>query len=174
MKFLFKAFYVLLFGNIRWAKKCGVTFGKNCSLLTTNWGTEPFLIKLGDNVTITSGVRLLTHDGSARLVLVNGRRHYIYDKIEIGSNVFIGINSIVMPGVKIGNNCVIGAGSVVTKDVPDNCVFAGAPAKFLRNFKEFEEKIIKHAYLDSGEHTNMPSDVRVNHIVNNIKNKNDR
>lgn len=52
--------------------------------------------------------------------------------IEVGDNVWIGGNVVVLPGVKIGDNCVIGAGSVVTKDVPENSVAVGNPCKVIR------------------------------------------
>lgn len=52
--------------------------------------------------------------------------------IEVGDNVWIGGNVVVLPGVKIGDNCVIGAGSVVTKDVPENSVAVGKPCKVIR------------------------------------------
>lgn len=52
--------------------------------------------------------------------------------VQIGDYTFIGAGSIVLPKVKIGKNCVIGAGSVVTKDIPDNQVWLGSPAKFTR------------------------------------------
>ena len=51
---------------------------------------------------------------------------------HIGKNCFIAVNSIILPGVKIGNQVIVGAGSVVTKDVPNNCVVAGNPAKIIR------------------------------------------
>lgn len=50
----------------------------------------------------------------------------------IGNNVIVGINSIILPGVKIGNHVVVGAGSVVTKDVPDHTIVAGNPARIIR------------------------------------------
>lgn len=58
----------------------------------------------------------------------------------IGDNVFIGMNSSIMPGVHIGNNCVIGTGSVVTKDVPDNMVVAGNPARIICTLEDFYKK----------------------------------
>jgi acetyltransferase-like isoleucine patch superfamily enzyme len=83
-------------------------------------------IILGDNVTICDRVRMLTHDYSPVAVKKEPEK---VAGITIGNNVFIGIDSIILPGVKIGDNVVIGAGSVVAKDVPSNCVFAGNPAR---------------------------------------------
>lgn len=105
--------------------------------------TEPKLIKLHDNVIITSGVTFVTHD-----VFEMGINYMYPDKntprlmkpIEVMNNVFIGCNSIIMGGVRIGNNVVIGAGSVVTKDIPDNSVVVGNPAKIIKTFDEFIEK----------------------------------
>jgi len=61
--------------------------------------------------------------------------------ITVGDNVFIGTRSIIMPGVHIGNNVIIAAGSVVSKDLPDNGVYGGVPAKFIKPMDEYFEKI---------------------------------
>lgn len=52
--------------------------------------------------------------------------------ITIGNDVWIGGNVTILPGVRIGNNVVIAAGAVVTKDIPDNCLAGGIPAKVLK------------------------------------------
>jgi acetyltransferase-like isoleucine patch superfamily enzyme len=57
---------------------------------------------------------------------------YLTSSVSICDNVWIGARSIILPGVKIGSNSIIGAGSVVTKDVPSNCVYAGNPAKLIK------------------------------------------
>ena len=59
--------------------------------------------------------------------------------IHIGKRVWIGSGAIVLPGVTIGDNSVIGAGSVVTKDVPEDCVYGGNPAKFIKK-NEYEKQ----------------------------------
>ncbi len=61
--------------------------------------------------------------------------------IEIGNNVFIGARSIILYNVKIGNNCIIGAGSIVTKDIPDNSVAVGVPAKVIGTFDSTLKKL---------------------------------
>lgn len=61
-------------------------------------------------------------------------RKLLTKPVSIGNNVWIGENVCILPGVKIGNGCIIGANSVVNKDVPDNCVAVGAPAKVVKRY----------------------------------------
>jgi acetyltransferase-like isoleucine patch superfamily enzyme len=63
----------------------------------------------------------------------------------VGDYVYIGVRSIILPGVTIGNNCIIAAGSVVTKNVPDNSVVGGIPAKFIKSTDEYLEGIKKRS-----------------------------
>lgn len=95
-----------------------------------------WLIKIGDNVTLAPRVHILAHDASTC-------HHLGYAKIgrvDIGNNVFIGAESVVLPGVSIGNNVVIGANSTITKDVPSNVVVAGNPARVICSIEEYIEK----------------------------------
>lgn len=95
-----------------------------------------WLIKIGNNVTLARRVHILAHDASTKSFLG-------YTKIGnviIGDNVFIGAGSIVLPNVKIGNNVIIGAGSIVSKDIPENCVAVGNPAKVIMSLEQFLEK----------------------------------
>lgn len=103
--------------------------------------SEPKLIKFGDNVSVASGVLFITHD-IIHNVLNNIENSYKYKTgcIEVGSNVFIGANSIILPNVKIGSNVIIAAGSVICKDVLDNTVVGGNPIKKIMTFDEFMEK----------------------------------
>ena len=79
---------------------------------------------IGHNVVIAT----LNHDFAPE------KRHGMYPKpVTVGKNVWIGSNSTICPGVTIGDNAVIGAGSVVTKDVPENMVAVGVPAKVIKS-----------------------------------------
>jgi acetyltransferase-like isoleucine patch superfamily enzyme len=123
-----------------YAKYLGVNIGNNCRIYTKNFGTEPFLVSIGNHCTITAGVVFVTHDGSTWLHNDEKGRRYFYAPIEIGNDVFVGINTIIMPGVKIEDRVIIGAGSVVVKSVPSGVVVAGNPAKIIGSYDELERK----------------------------------
>ena len=128
-------------------KYFGVKIGKNVRFTGKHisFGSEPYLVEIGDNVTITADVLFETHDGGAGLFRKEHPGINIFGKIKVGNNVFIGHRVIIMPNVNIGNNVVIGAGSVVTKDVPSNVVVAGVPARIIRSIDEYKEKVLKNA-----------------------------
>ena len=104
---------------------------------------EPELISFGNNVAVASGVTFVTHDVIDK-VLNNIDKDFNYNyncaPIEVGNNVFIGCNVTILPNIKIGNNVIIAAGSIVTKDVPDNTIIAGNPAKKIGTFTDYIEK----------------------------------
>lgn len=103
--------------------------------------TRPCLIEIGNNVAFNRNFTLLTHDYIAK-VFVNKYKEFLPSsgKIEIGNNVSFGQNCTVLKGVTIGDNCFIGYGSVVTKDIPENSVAVGAPAKVVCSLDEYYEK----------------------------------
>ena len=114
----------------------------NCN--TKTFGTEPYLISIGDNCLIAEEVRMITHDGAIyvlnNLGYFDGKRKDKIAPITIGNNVYIGTGAYIMPGVKIGDNCIIGAKALVTKDVPNNSVAVGIPAKVIEDV----ETLCKH------------------------------
>lgn len=143
-------YYTLLFFSSSLNKKNiysrfkGVKFGDNVRILHyPRWGSEPYLIEIGHNVTITRGVSFINHDGGVALFRDEFPELNVYGRIKVGNNVFIGVNSIIMPGVTIGNNVVVGAGSIVNKDIPNNVVVAGVPAKVLKSIKEYKDSAMK-------------------------------
>ena len=70
-----------------------------------------------------------------------GQKHTkFYAPIEVGNNVFIGSDSVILPGVRIGDNSIIGAGAVVTKDLPSGSVWGGVPARCIGSFQEFVDR----------------------------------
>jgi acetyltransferase-like isoleucine patch superfamily enzyme len=118
-------------------RRSGVHMGHNALIIASLIDPlYPELITIGDNVTITHA-SILTHDDSS--VIWNRRRRVA--PVYIGNNVFIGLRAVVLPGVTIGNNCIVAAGAVVTKDVPDNYVVAGNPARPIKSIEEYRDKI---------------------------------
>lgn len=129
-------------GKTAYAKHKGVKMGKNCRIITTKFSTEPWLISIGNNVTITDNVYILTHDGSTWLMNDEKGRRYLFREVKIGNNVFIGVNSVILPGVIIEDEVIVAAGSVVTKSIPSGSIVAGNPAKIIGNYKEYEKTVL--------------------------------
>lgn len=121
----------------------GVKIGKGGEIYkNVNFGSEPYLITLGDRVRVASGVCFTTHDGGLWVVRGKGwdKDADIFGKITVGNNVHIGMNATIMPGVTIGNDVIIGCGAVVTRDIPDNSVAVGVPARVIETVDEYYEK----------------------------------
>lgn len=141
-------FYLFLaqFYPVLYAKVKGVNIEGSVKIYGSSYkmfGSEPYLITLGDNVYISVDASFVTHDGS---VLPFRKIHptlEVASPISVGDNVFIGTRALILPGVNIGNNVVIGANSVVTKNVPDNSVYAGCPAKYIMSSDEYLTKALE-------------------------------
>ena len=132
----------------KYALKTGVNFKELFVYGYVDWGTEPWIISIGENVHITDGVKFITHDGGTLLFRDKTPDLDITLPIKIGNNVYIGNNTIILPGVKIGDNVIVGAGGVVTKDIPNNSVAVGVPAKVIETIDEYYAKaIIKSTHL---------------------------
>ncbi|NSX53868.1 acyltransferase [Parasulfitobacter algicola] len=133
------------------ARKSGVTLGQNCRILTKDFGSEPFLITIGNNVTVSGDVKFINHDGAGWLVRDQKGRRYSFRPIQIGNDVFIGSGTLLMPGVKIADRVIVAAGSVVTKSIPSGIVIGGRPAKYICDYSDFEQRA-----LDWVSDTDMP------------------
>lgn len=127
------------------------SMGERCSIMKRKVPLNPKMIRIGNNVHFASNVGLITHD-ITHLMLNNceeikSRGHVIETKgcIEIGNNVFVGAGTRILPNTKIGNNIVIGAGSIVNRDIPDNSVVAGVPAKVIGTFDAFAQKRLEQS-----------------------------
>lgn len=129
-------------------RSIGVTIGDNCefiSLKPGTFGTEPYLVRLGNHVRIGGGVQFITHDGGVWIFRQEMPTIDVFDPISVGNNVFIGQNSLILPGANIGNNVVIGAGSIVTRrGVPSDVIAAGVPARVIKSVDEYFNDIQPH------------------------------
>jgi len=147
---------------VRTLREMGVQVGERCRIYTANFGSEPWLIRIGNHVCISNDVTFVNHnltwpfqDKYESLTA--------FGPIEIRDNCQIGVNVTILPNVTIGPNSIVGAGSVVTKDVPPNTVFAGNPARFICTMEEYEQKCL-------ARHIDIPDDplearrVLVNHF----------
>lgn len=151
MRFIMRAFVGLLRGlvekvlyyryrvRMRDLVARGLVLGKNVTIADSAYidSDYPYLIRIGDNCSIASDVRLLAHDATT-FKFTDG--HARLGKIEIKDNCFISERTIILPGVTIGPNVLVAAGSVVNRDIPPNSCVAGVPARFYAKFDNFIER----------------------------------
>ncbi len=124
------------------------SIGNNCSIQKWKLPLHSELVYLHDNVKIASNVGFVTHD------IIHCMLNKKYDTldfvekvgcIEIMNNVFIGSGTRILYNTRIGNNVIIGSGSLVNKDIPDNSVCAGIPARYICSFDEYVKKAASYS-----------------------------
>lgn len=149
--------YVRGDANVSNLIKRGMVVGENLQLQGECKidSSHAWLISIGDNVTIAPRVHILAHDASTK-------KHLGYTRIglvSIGDNVFVGADSVILPGVQLGGGCIIGAGSVVSRDIPAGKVAAGVPARVVCDVDDYvtrcraqvgDEAIFECAYTLTG------------------------
>lgn len=114
----------------------GVDIGKNVFISSGAWiDTQEGKVVIEDNVRITNGCKILSHDYSVRRM----GRDTVVTQTTIKKNVFIGMNVVVLPGVTIGQGSIVGAGCVISEDVPPFSLIVGA-----------KPRIVKQKQIDSG------------------------
>lgn len=117
--------------------------GENFFFQPRKLPSDPKLVSFGNNVSVASDVTFINHDIADTILngLNDGIWYNYYSKpILVGDNVFIGANTTILPNIKVGSNVLIGAGSIVTKDIENNSVVVGNPAKKIGTFTEYVEK----------------------------------
>lgn len=155
---------------IKMGMKVGKNFGRLNGVILDP--SHCWLIEIGDNVTMAPRVHILCHDASTKVHL----NYTKIGKVKIGDNVFIGAESVVMPGVTIGDNVIIGANSTVTKDIPANAVAAGSPAGVICTLEEYlskNKKIMENAPVYGEDYTlrgNL-TDEKKKQMVNELENR---
>lgn len=131
-------------------KSQGMSIGEGCEIYKdVNFGSEPYLISIGDCVRINSGVTFVTHDGGCWILrnldqynnYADFSRADYFGLIRIERNVHIGTNAIIMPNVTIGANSIVACGAVVTKNIPPNTIVGGIPAKKIESLDEYAQKM---------------------------------
>lgn len=152
IKYLMARYVMPMNKYIKYLRNNGVTIGDNCEIYkSASFGSEPWLIKLGNHVRVNSGVQFITHDGGY-WILRDTKSGYsnefeqadYLNKIVVGDNVHIGTNAVIMPGVTIGDN-VVAVGAVVTHDVESNTIVGGVPAHRIESLEEYAGKARKKA-----------------------------
>lgn len=126
-------------------KARGLKVGKDVIFIEApKFGSEPYLIEIGDRTKITANCTFINHDGA--MYVIRSMEKYKdarnFGRIKIGKNCFIGNNCIFLPGVEMGDNCILGAGSVLSSSMPSNTVFAGVPAKFICTIEQYGDKAL--------------------------------
>lgn len=123
--------------------KQGLQIASDCRLISMpNFGSEPYLVSIGNHVTISAGCTFITHDGGTWVIRESQKYRDVikYGRIVVHDNCFIGAGCTIMPGVSIGPNCVVATCAVVTKNVPPNTVVGGVPARIIMSIEEYAEK----------------------------------
>lgn len=146
-------------------KRNGAKVGNNVRAFSPISSSEPYLLSIGNDVTISEGVVFLTHDNS----VIKDRNRVGTDlvgKITIGDNCFIGCNTIILPGVFLGDGVIVGAGSVVTKSFyGKSVIIAGNPAKIISYTDEFFKKSYSQVFNFAPEKNRMTFDERKSEIL---------
>ena len=128
-------------------KARGMKVGKGVIFVETpSFGSEPYLLEIGDCTKITAGCTFINHDGA--MYVIRSMEKYAdarnFGRIKIGENCFVGNNCIFLPGSQMGNNCILGAGSVLNSSMPDDSVYAGVPAKFICSIEEYGDRALQN------------------------------
>ncbi|WP_258102679.1 acyltransferase [Marinoscillum sp. MHG1-6] len=127
---------------IRSLRKQGAKVGERVQIVDAyGFLYEPwtaYLIEIGSDVIISSGVRFVNHDSSYSNI-IKGYDKVRYGVIRVNNNVYIGVNSIVMPGVEICSDVIVGANSLINKTITESGIYVGSPARKISNLPLDEE-----------------------------------
>lgn len=131
----------------KYAREKGVTVGDKCKFIgSPDFGSEPWLISIGNHTEISCQVAFITHDGATWVFRDDDEYKNIvkFGRIKVGNNCFIGARSTILPGVTIGDNSIVGACSLVNKSIPSGEVWGGIPVHYIMTTKEYAEKCKKN------------------------------
>ena len=131
-----------------------MNIGNNVHIYSDIFSKEPYMISIDDGTTISGNVTLVTHDNSISKYYTNYTD--IFGRISIGKNCFIGMGSMILPGVSLPDNTIVAAGSVVTKSVilsnelDGGVVIGGNPAKLIGTIREMKIKNERYGFNITG------------------------
>jgi acetyltransferase-like isoleucine patch superfamily enzyme len=137
---------------VRYFRSQGVKIGEGVEIFGANlftFGSEPYLVSIGDQVTISHNVDFITHDGGLRIARAKYPDAYFYGRIQVADHCFIGAHCVLLPGARVGTGSVIGSGSIVTGEIPPGVVAIGAPAKPVKSVEEYIQGK-RHLWIDTG------------------------
>lgn len=155
MNFLYRIFLKLHTSYQEWighvyieaCKSRGLKVGKGVIFIEApRFGSEPYLIEIGDRTKITAGCTFINHDGAMYTIRSMEKYKDVrnFGRIRLGKNCFVGNNCTFLPGAQMGDNCILGAGSVLNSSMPANTVFAGVPAKYICTIEEYGDKALQN------------------------------
>lgn len=127
----------------RYFRKRGAKIGTGCRILVTSLGDEPYLVKLGNHVTVAGNVVFATHDGATWVARQDIPDLQVFGPIVVEDNCVIGHGTILFPNIHIGENSIIGAGSTVISDIPANTIAMGVPARPIGSVAKYKEKCVE-------------------------------
>jgi acetyltransferase-like isoleucine patch superfamily enzyme len=125
---------------VAYFRRQGARIGQNVHIYGGNrWtlGSEPYLVTIEDNVTISHDVSFITHDGGLQVIWDLHPEADYFAPIIVGACAFIGARVILLPGVTVGSMSVVGAGAVVSRDIPARVVAVGSPARPIRSVDDY-------------------------------------
>jgi acetyltransferase-like isoleucine patch superfamily enzyme len=122
-------------------RKDGIKIGNGTHIFSNIITSEPYLIEIGENTTISTNVSFITHDASVGAFLGRDYKSDLCGKIIIGNNCFVGNNSILLYGISLPDRTLVASGSVVTKSFAESgCILGGNPARVIGHVDVFLEK----------------------------------
>lgn len=124
-------------------RKGGAQIGIGCQIIPKEIGAEPYLVKIGNHVTIASDVTFITHDGGTWLFRNEVPDLQVFGPIVIEDNCVIGQGAMLFPNIRIGPNSIVAAGSVVITDVPPSTIVMGVPARPFGSVEKYKEKCLE-------------------------------
>lgn len=135
MKLLSKIITIIRQSNCWYYRARGVTIGKNTLISFGAWidTSKKAKVIIGDRCLIGNGAKILAHDWAKYKLGLKGKSEH-YTTTIIGNRVFIGMNAIILSGIRIEDGAIIGAGAVVTKNVPQYTIAIGNPAKLIKTY----------------------------------------